>query len=181
MRAIRIAWINAGRPRGQGNPLFAEYKNAKKIFRNKLRSLYRSLESEFFNEIDKAANCDQSLFWNLINRNKNRRNRIIELRIGHKILRTPEEITTVWAEYFADLYTPKDSEHFDNNHKYFAERSIREMKRMSYSNHKQILDDDISTEEVIRAVKSLKHKKPQVLTLSRTNTSSMEVSLSTHT
>ena len=33
------------------------------------------------------------------------------------------------------------------------------MKRMSYSNHKQILDDDISTEEVMRAVKSLKRKK----------------------
>ena len=62
MRAMRVVWINAGRPRGHDNPLYHDYKNAKRTHRNKLRFLYNELDRQFFfSVLDKSADTDQTL------------------------------------------------------------------------------------------------------------------------
>ena len=45
-----------------------------------------------------AAEKDQHLFWNLLNRNKGRKNRISELVANGSTYRTPKEITLVCVE-----------------------------------------------------------------------------------
>ena len=159
MRAARIIWIKAGRPRSSENPLLSDYKNAKRVFRRILRNLYISLEREFLNEIDKSAETDQHLFWNLLNRNKSRKSKYSEMTVNNKTYRTPREITQMWADYFSDLYSPKDHERFDNEHKTLVESKLSTMITSSHTNHRPILDDDINIDEVSHAVKSLKRNK----------------------
>ena len=159
MRAKRILWIRAGRPRDIENPLYIEYKDAKRIFRKILRNLYAELERELFNKIDIAAEKDQHLFWNLLNRNKGWKNRISELVANGSTYRTPKEITKVWSDYFQDLYTPKANDNFDDDHKCSVEQSIATMLTASHTNYKHTLDDDITYDEVCFAINSLKRNK----------------------
>ena len=159
MRATRITWINAGLPRGSNNPVFKDFKDAKRILRKNLRNLYISLENEFFNDIDKSAETDLHLFWNLLNCHKARKNRVCEFTVGETINREPHAIVKAWADYFSDLYTPKNLARFDDEHKLFVENSLKVMTTCSYSNKKNVLDDDIALHEVIEAIKSLKCKK----------------------
>ena len=133
MRAKRTLWIRAGRPRDIENPLYIEYKDAKRIFRKILRNLYAELERELFNKIDIAAEKDQHLFWNLLNRNKGRKNRISELVANGSTYRTPKETTKVWSDYFHDLYTPKANDNFDDDHKCSVEQSIATMLTASHT------------------------------------------------
>ena len=124
-----------------------------------------------FNDIDKSAETDQHLFWNLLNRHKGRKNRVCELITGETINREPRAIAQAWADYFSDLYTPppqkKNLDRFDDEHKLFVENSLQDMAKCSYSNNKQILDDDIALHEVLEAIKSLKRKKSCGLDLGR--------------
>ena len=102
---------------------------------------------------------DQHLFWNLLNRNKGRKNRISELVANGSTYRTPKEITKVWSDYFQDLYTPKANDSFDDDHKCFVEQSIVTMLTASHTNYKHTIDDDITYDEVWFAIKSLKRNK----------------------
>ena len=77
------------------------------------------------------------------------------MTVNNKIYRTPREITQMWADYFSDLYSPKDHERFDNEHKTLVESKLLTMITSSHTNHRPILDDDIN----IDAVKPLKRNK----------------------
>ena len=132
---------------------------SKREFRRKLRNLYIQLEHELFNDIDRAAETDQHLFWTLINRNNGRKFKLSELIVDGKTFREPEKISQAWADYFCDLYTPKNYERYDDQHKLFVERSLSDMTASSFSNNKPILDDDICLTEVVDAIKTLKSKK----------------------
>ena len=70
MRAARVMWIKRGRPRDENDTSYTNYKQAKTIFRNKLRNVYLKVELDFFQEIDNAASVDHNKFWSLIKRNK---------------------------------------------------------------------------------------------------------------
>ena len=69
------------------------YKDAKCIFRKKLRSVYTDIESDFFKEVEHASETDQNLFWALLKRNKQCTGRVSELIVDGNVYRTSEEIT----------------------------------------------------------------------------------------
>ena len=81
------------------------------------------------------------------------------MSVNNKIYRTPRESTQMWADYFSDLYSPKDHERFDNEHKTLVESKLSTMITSSHTNHRPILDDDINIDEVSHAIKSLKRNK----------------------
>ena len=159
MRAARVIWLKAGRPRGRENPLYCAYKDAKCIFRKKLRSVYADIERDFFKNVEHAAETDQSLFWALLKRNKQCRGRVSELIVDGNVYRTSEEITLKWADYFHKQYSPKATNNYDNEHKIFIENELKTLLMKSHENYKEILDGGISETEVKCAVKSLKLKK----------------------
>ena len=112
------------------------------------------MEHELFNDIDKSVETDQHLFLNLLNRHKGRKNRVCEPVVGKTINREPHAIAQAWADYFSNLYTPKNLARFDYEHKLFVENSLRVMTTSSYSNNKNVLADDIALHEVIEAIKA---------------------------
>ena len=63
------------------------------------------------------------------------------------------------VSYFSDLYTPKQEQNFDNDHKVLVEEAISHMVTESFQNHDDILDGEITLCEVTDVVKSLKKKK----------------------
>lgn len=118
-----------------------------------------SLEKEFFHDIDKSADTDQNLFWSLLNRNKGYKRSNNELVVNNKVYRTSRSKAHAWADYFSTLYTPQQCERFDHQHKKHVEDSLEAMHIDSFSNNKDVLDNDVTMQEVVNAVNSLKCKK----------------------
>ena len=58
MRAARLVWIRRGRPRNNDDESYINYKNATRIFRNKLRNVFAQIELDLYNDIDTAASVD---------------------------------------------------------------------------------------------------------------------------
>ena len=166
MRHKRRAWIAGNRPRHRDSPLFHEYKNAKRVFRSKLRNIYKSLEREFYASVDEAACVDQNLFWSLINRKRKRKGiPSLELSVNETIYREPAEKLKVWVEYFSDMYSPSEgNEKYDNEHLSRIKIAVKDMSHKSLDNNSSILDSDISEDEITSAVKTLKTKKRPAMT-----------------
>ena len=161
MRLRRRAWIAGNRPQHRDSPLFHEYKNAKRVFRSKLRNIYISLEREFYASVDEAACVDQNLFWSLINRKRKKKGLpSLELSVNEIIYREPAEKLKVWAEYFSDMYSPSEgNEKYDNDHLSRIKIAVNDMAHKSLHNNSSILDRFISEDEISSAVKTLKTKK----------------------
>ncbi|CAC5407711.1 unnamed protein product [Mytilus coruscus] len=67
-----------------------------------------------YREIDEAAECDVRLFWRLISRQKNRKtNQISEILHHNRQCKSPDDTSNVFADFYADVYTPTENAKFD--------------------------------------------------------------------
>ena len=161
MREKRRAWIQSGRPRGRHFIQFVEYKEAKRIFRAKLRNLYVEIEQEFYASVDEAASIDHNLFWCLINRKRKRKGITnLELTVGDTIYREPVDKLNVWKNYFSAIYSPSsENTNYDVKHMSDIENKVKVFSLKSCEKFSSVLDDEISHEEISSAVRSLRMKK----------------------
>lgn len=115
MKIKRGAWIKDGKPRNPNYSSYFQYKSAKRDFRRSHRKFSDLFLKEQNEEIDRLAELDSGLFWRLVN---NRRKKTYctpgsELIFNDHKFDTSREITEQWAQYFEDLYTPKNNTIFD--------------------------------------------------------------------
>ncbi len=149
-------WADAGKPRND-HPTWIEYKEAKRVFRRIQRQASLEHEIKYLNEVARTHEIDQRTFWQLIN--KRRRPKSQPHPVINKEGNTAREIgdiVEVWGKYYTDLYTPTESEAYDNGFRDQVDREIREEDMIPQDGDSDILKSPITTEEVQEPCKSLK-------------------------
>ncbi len=162
MRLSRIEWINDRRPRGAAYASYVKYKEAKRVFRRKMRELSCKAEREFYVEIEQAASVDQNQFWKLVNtRRKNRGNCTYELKVDGEIYRNPDDILQSWVEYFTSLYskTSDNDEKFNKDFFIQIEEEYRNIVEQCEDEIDEIMHEPIETDEVKWLIKKMKMGK----------------------
>ncbi|WAR12176.1 hypothetical protein MAR_026356 [Mya arenaria] len=121
-REARRVWVLEGQPRGWHNESYAKYKRCKKIFVTTQKTAIENVEKFFNSQLIKAAECDSRLFWSLIKSRKNKRpSACTHLFYKNTSVREPGDILKVFTNYFRDVYSPLQCEHFDNDFKKLVE------------------------------------------------------------
>lgn len=148
-------WVAAGRLRGN-DPIWLEYKGAKKQFRKEQRVAALAYETKYLDDVSKTQEIDQRSFWQLINKRRKQRNnqpRPVVDKEG-KTIRDFDNIVRVWGEYYGDLYTPESGQY---NHEFenFIDREIKDTD-MNPREDSDILSTPITSAEVEETCRSLR-------------------------
>ncbi|MCG8112938.1 MAG: reverse transcriptase family protein [Candidatus Thiodiazotropha taylori] len=161
MREKRRNWLRNGRPRGLQHLSYKEYKAAKAIFRAHHRKCAEKYLLELNMDIDKAAEIDSAYFWKKINnrRKASHTSAGSEMNFNGNVCRDPLEIANGWGNYFSDLYSDTEREHYDVGFQSQVEEKVRTIKIESSTYCRDGDTDYISADEVRKAVKCLKKKK----------------------
>lgn len=153
------AWSEHDRPREPDNPLWQDYKEAKRMLRRELRRHSHLQELNFIQEIDQAEGLNQDYFWKLIN--GRRKDRVTVVHPFQKpdgtVLTDVSDIRSAWGEYYKDLYTPKDHG-FSETFKAYVD-DVVDSSDFEPKNDSVLLQAHISHDEVEKVVKKLKNRK----------------------
>ena len=146
----RRNWISDGKPRGMEHSSYAEYKNAKRILRKTHRKKVQQYMSKQYDELDRYADIDSTLFWKCINRRRNKFKSAVgnELVFNGTTFRDPKLINENWARFFKSLYSPSEDAHFDAEYKEQIVNDLKEVNDIVLS--KPVTKDEcfVSTEAV---------------------------------
>ena len=160
-RIARRRWISEGRPRGNHNESYKCYKQLKRNFINSQKQAIKDIEYKFYEDLEKNAECDNKTFWSLVKQRKNKKAQScsqIESETG--ITREPSGICDRFCEFYSEVYTPLESEHFDNDFKAFVENECKIIcdDNKTYNDTPK-LNSDIRAEDIEKVVRSLKNNK----------------------
>ena len=111
-------WCGAGRPRDPQSPEYIANKQAKNLFRKRIKRISREYDESKIEEAIKSAELNHSVFWKLLKREKD------GPKIKSPSIKTPggavvhdvDDILRVWEGHFSMLGTPVESEKFDREH-----------------------------------------------------------------
>ena len=161
MRGKRREWIRNGRPRGMQNISYKEYKTAKTLFRAHHRRCAENYLTELNLEIDKAAEIDSAVFWKKVNnrRKTSHTSAGSEINFSGTVCRDPSDIVQGWGQYFSNLYSDTQRDHYDTEFQSGIEESVQRIISNFPISCRNRDTASISTDEVINAVKCLKSKK----------------------
>ncbi|XP_053381786.1 uncharacterized protein LOC128549265 [Mercenaria mercenaria] len=159
MKTKRTNWMKENQPRGNTASSYKSYKDSKSKFRSAHRICVMKYMQEQEHEIDVAAEIDSCEFWKLINKRRNKPKRISSLEMVFKDVRytDPQAINSCWRDYFADLYSPTESEGFNETYRQTVTSeisSLRQNLNNKYGN-RYIIERDI----VLKALNSCKKGK----------------------
>ena len=99
-----IKWTKDGRPRGRHNQTYAEYKEAKRLFRREQRRCIQEYSMREYANMSSTLEQDQNRFWKLLNLTKKNKRSDVNLEIGDEMVHDQHKITGLWANYFEDLH-----------------------------------------------------------------------------
>ena len=138
--------------------LHKQYKEAKRLFRRQHRQAERDYQQKKITDIAKAHDIDQNHFWYLVNKFKKRNQSTHPIKLENgEVICDPQRLCQEWANYFENLYTPKQNEEYDEQFRITIENELDEILQHSYS---QISDLPLfTTEDLINICKDLKCKK----------------------
>ena len=102
MRDKRRKWRLKDKPRTSSSTEYNEYKEAKRLFRNKHRFYAEQYLSSLNDEIDNAAELDPRTFWRLYSKRKYNSSRTHDSVMVFDIVtyRDPKDVTYQWGIYF---------------------------------------------------------------------------------
>jgi hypothetical protein len=159
MGARRKRWRINGKLRGNDSVTYVQYKEDKRRFRKEFRERQEAWEHDYFEKIEKAAEIDQSKFWQLIKkRNTNGPAKCYEIKFEDKSCTSTREIVEGWAGYFSKLYSPLHTDAFDENFKQTIRHELN-AKLKNETGYCKTLDSGITVDEIQVAVKDLAMKK----------------------
>ncbi|WAR32008.1 hypothetical protein MAR_034550 [Mya arenaria] len=128
-REARRVCVLKGQPRGWHNESYAKYKRCKQNFVTTQKIAIENVEKYFNSQLIEAAECDSRLFWSLIKSRKNKRpSACTHLFYKNTSVREPGDILKVFTNYFRDVYSPLQCEHFDNDFKKLVEEKVKQLK-----------------------------------------------------
>ena len=152
-------WVTDGRPRTPDNHLWISYKSTKKAFLKELKRLGRQYEDEQVAHAVKAAEVDRGQFWKLVKKSRGSSgSRIAAIKdVNGKVVSDLDDILEVWRTHFSNLYTPKTSEDYDQEHYTLVTERVAALNaEVGDSN---FLANDFEECEVLAAIKTLHKKK----------------------
>ena len=151
-------WVINNRPRGN-HPLFTAYKECKKQFRCEQKQAVYEYEINNMNELQQSQELNHRYFWYLVNKSKSKSNSIAPLKLdtGETITKC-EDIREAWRVYFKSLYTPNETNNYDQSFKETIESRLLEMINESYRSNESLLEQ-VSEKEIDILVAALKSKK----------------------
>ncbi|MCG7876973.1 MAG: reverse transcriptase domain-containing protein, partial [Candidatus Thiodiazotropha endolucinida] len=160
MREKRRIWISHGRPRGVQFETYKDYKSAKALFRAHHRRCAENFLIELNSEIDQAAELDSAAFWKRVNyrRKTSHTSAGCEIKFCDVVCRDPAEIASGWGQYFRNLYSDVQRDHFDAVFHAHVEQRVKTITE-TISSCERRDTVYISADEVSTAVKRLKCKK----------------------
>ncbi|WAR06531.1 hypothetical protein MAR_021900 [Mya arenaria] len=160
-REARRVWVLEGQPRGWHNESYAKYKHCKKIFVTTQKTAIENVEKLFNSQLIEAAECDSRLFWSLIKSRKNKRpSACTHLFYKNTSVREPGDILKVFTDYFRDVYSLLQCEHFDNDFKKLVEEKVKQLKiKNSTANSIPEINPTITSETIKTYIKTLKRGK----------------------
>lgn len=159
MCKLRKVWIQNGKKRGC-DPHFRSFKEAKRIFRLKLRLEKEAEDRQFYEGIDESAEIDLELFWRYVKKMKKDANaKVEELEYKGQVFRRPPDIANAWADYFEDLYDHLDDPSFDQEHYIKVRSELADFLNESESNECDIMDTPVELDELVAAAVKLKTGK----------------------
>ena len=156
-----VKWLEGGRPREKDNRLFRNYKIAKDKFREVQRTASDGFMDKSTQEVEIAADCDLRLFWKLIKgKNKKQSESCVELIVNNEVVSKPDLVSSEFESYYGDLSVPKDNRQFDSRYTLEIEERLKTMVANSDLNsHRDILDDEITEDELKTVISKLKKLK----------------------
>ena len=158
VKAAWRQWVAEGRPRDPDDPVWLQYKEAKRTFRAAQRKAEHGYANKCIDELCNSQQVDQRYFWYLVNKNK-RKGPSIEATIDDisgNILYDPDEVNNSWFHYFKALHKPIDKPRYDAHQKVVVEQIISDL-----SSHDVINDSHVmfTTSQVSAICKTLKKNK----------------------
>ncbi len=73
-------------------------------------------------QLNESAECDNKLFWSLVKRRKGKKQLTCNQLITESgITRDPSQISEGFTNYYTQLYSPLNEDHFDNEFKLHIE------------------------------------------------------------
>lgn len=154
------AWVVAGKPRGEDDLTFQEYKTAKRILRNEQRQAQYEYEIKCVEELTHNATVDQKFFWRLVNKTKGKKVRTARVKKADGSYATSDgDIVEIWRNYFEALYTPMQNAHFNSDLKNTVDSLVRGVENASIDNYNGTLDFTITEDEVCTQINKLKSNK----------------------
>ena len=162
-KALRIVWIEQGRPRGMQHLSFSSYKKAKDIFRNILRKKQDAYNTTKFNDIDAKFDMDTQTIWKFLRQQKGHSNSLFALSHNGNMYVSPSEQRQLWHDHFCQLLNEQSQEasHFDNGFKMLIEEKVASMNE-TFSKHSDptgVLDNVFSECEIQATCQGLPNKK----------------------
>ncbi|KAK3098283.1 hypothetical protein FSP39_017953 [Pinctada imbricata] len=158
-REKRLEWISAGRPRGMAYLEYAEYKRAKRQFRNCQQMAMEKYIEGVNIDIDNAAGCDVRLFWKLMKRLQPRDKRVYpEIIYKDVVANTPESVSGTFSRYYQDVNSLTDDELFDNEHYKIILDQYLDIKS-NVTSSTNLPGGPIMEDEIHKCIRSLKNRK----------------------
>lgn len=145
-KQVRSQWISEGRPRGNLQESYRNYKTAKKNFKEAQNLALLEYENEVIEEIDKTAECDIRLFWKLLNKQRRKpKQPCLTLRYNNDNGNTPQEIADLFGEYFENLYKENFDDQITNDNIDFI--------------NNQALNSNFELSDIVKVISQLKNNK----------------------
>ena len=160
-KAAWHVWVAAGKPRGFRFEAYRRYKQSKARFRRELRYLVKQYEQREFERIAEKEDLDQIQFWKYINRRKGKAKIVNDyaLRLNGQIVNDSKEVASCWANYYEKLFSPFQSDCFDETFHEEVNTAVNRIKTEACANRDDIFDIPISIEEVNVVINSLPNGK----------------------
>ncbi|KAK3106167.1 hypothetical protein FSP39_014105 [Pinctada imbricata] len=167
-KEMRRVWLQAGQPRGMNYVEYANYKRAKRKFRNCQKTASDEYMTRTMQDIDQAAGCDIRLFWKLVKGQKPKTKKIYpEIKSCEKrnvIANTPEEVAGAFAHYFKKIcdVDKNQSESYDENHRNYIDQEYENIKqkiREEQFDYSMVPGGEISSTEIQNCIRNLKYRK----------------------
>ena len=89
------------------------YCAKRKDYHSKLRDFLNHLEADKIKHLCNAADCNEKLFWKLLEGQKSF-SKMSDFLVNGNLLTDRNVIRDMWADHFETLGTPTENEHFDN-------------------------------------------------------------------
>ena len=131
LKQIKVAaykdWVAGGRPWDHLDALFLRYKQTKKSFAKRLRSLSIAYENEEITRAIRLAEVDRNSFWRLVKKARGSQGMdSISIRNkSGKVVYEVEDVLHVWKDHFEKLGTPKAEPHYDAAHYDMVSRQVQ--------------------------------------------------------
>ncbi|VDI28660.1 Hypothetical predicted protein [Mytilus galloprovincialis] len=147
-RSTRKCWVLEGRPRGMHFDSYRMYKRAKSEFRRVQQAANEQYAQSCYDDLNETAECDVV-----------RLKFIPRLCMKDKLCNTPESVANCFAEYFHDLYRPKDEDNFDNEFNCSIESTYNEIIKSCGVEGEYLPGGLITEQEVTELIGQLKYRK----------------------